>query len=455
MSQLRQAVTSHSLFTPTRLYSLYSDFKKLKEINPEGYEANIIAWRSLFAQFLNDGLLSHSFIIDTETLVHDLTLSNYGKPLSLATVFEEFISDGELMPLTQFMNSEGVYLTKWVRPALNWVIKNYIYDTSFKMSDRKGELKMEKLVSLKSLERFKNLLQEKLESQGNKSDRLFTKSQFKAYLGSLSLVKGVMTDLDIEVLLRYLQRDTKQLTVMNDVVKFGSEEITESDQAILEIKSTITTLSEQNEILEEKIHKTIRKLKQVISSPTHNKDLAKNLLKSKKLAETSLSKQISSLNQLESILFKINEAKTNLEVINSIKSSTQVLSSLNSQMGDVEAVEAVIDELQRETAKIDTTSQALADLNLNEQVDDDEIEDEFERMLMEELSKEKVSNNKRKDQGLELVSKENDGDVFEDATDNIDTVSERFKNLKLIPSEIKRDEEEVLKKEEDLEAIAN
>lgn len=46
-------------------------------------------------------------------------------------------------------------------------------------------------------------------------------------------------------------------------------------------------------------------------------------------------------------------------------------------------------------------------------------------------------------------------DAFEEAANNTETLLERFRKFKLTASTIKSDEEEVLKKEEDLEVIVN
>ncbi|KAH3672109.1 hypothetical protein WICPIJ_010153 [Wickerhamomyces pijperi] len=440
MSQLRQAVTSHPLFTPTRLYSLYSDFKKLKEINPDGYEANLIAWRSLLIELFQNGLLSNSFILDTRTLEQDLTLSNYGKPLGLCFVLEELIAEGELIPLESFMSSDGIYLTKWVKPALNWIVSRYIYDTKYKMSDRKGDLKEEKLVSLKMLEGVKGFIQEKLDQLTSKdhgaSDRLLTKSQFKEQLIASDKFKGPLTDIDVDVLLKYLERDTNQLTVSNDIIKLGGnqEEISETDLQILEIRSTILRLLESNSVLEAKIQTTKNKLHQLIAQPKYNKHLALSLLKSQKLAETTLSHQINSLTQLEGLLYKINESQTNVEVFQSIRASTKILSSLRSQIGDVETIEAVMDELRDESTKVDETTDALSGLNKDHaEIDDDEIEEEFERLLREETTKKK---------------EENEKDTETDVKDSTmqDEIMERFSKLKLSPSEIETSGTEIEKK---------
>ena len=68
-TMIQDAITQNKLFTETRIPSLYSDFKKLEQINPDGYEANLIAWKLLIQQLFHGGHLSNCFVLDTTGLL--------------------------------------------------------------------------------------------------------------------------------------------------------------------------------------------------------------------------------------------------------------------------------------------------------------------------------------------------------------------------------------------------
>ena len=60
----------------SRLRSLYSDFRDLKQLNPDGYDANIIQWKDyLIKEVWND-----TIIVNGQNLLEYLSISPYGPP---------------------------------------------------------------------------------------------------------------------------------------------------------------------------------------------------------------------------------------------------------------------------------------------------------------------------------------------------------------------------------------
>lgn len=108
---LSRAIFSHRLFSERRLPSLYSDFRSLKEKNPDGYEANVAAWNAVLTQAVRKGLLVSTNLSDSLTeensehgeanitmpdllvihsgraLLDSLTSPVWGSPLGLQVVF--------------------------------------------------------------------------------------------------------------------------------------------------------------------------------------------------------------------------------------------------------------------------------------------------------------------------------------------------------------------------------
>ncbi|ONH69042.1 Charged multivesicular body protein 7 [Cyberlindnera fabianii] len=384
-SSLRDVVISHRLFTKSRLYSLYSDFRKLKEANPDGYEANLIAWRSLIDSFFTQQVLQHAFVLNTEHLQNDLTLAEYGKPLAVDLVLEDMVRSGDLIPYKQFTEtSDSIYTTRWVRPVLSWAVNRFIYDTSYKIGDKKNGLRADKLISKKTLEKYEKEVTKKLigDAENTHTKNVFTKMQLRETIDALDIqVDGStvqLSDLDFEILLKFLERDNKKIKVKDDVVKFGDEDVTDEDIGICQIKSTMSSLELHITELQVKIDSTDKKLKLSLKNKA-SKDVSLNLLRSKKVAEQALTKQIASLTQLESVLYKIDESSTNIQLVNALEKGTDLLKSLNSQIGGIERVEQVMDDVEEQKYTADKITEEIS--RLGNGVSEDDIEAEFEEML--------------------------------------------------------------------------
>ncbi|KAH3672257.1 hypothetical protein WICMUC_004352 [Wickerhamomyces mucosus] len=439
MSGLRDTVHSHSLFTSSRLYSLYSDFRKLKEVNPDGYEANLTAWNSLIDELFQKGLFQHTFILDTKNLEESLTLSSYGKPLCLALVLEELVRSNDLIPYAEFIDrKDSIYLKRWVKPFLKQFINHYIYDTSYKLSDRNNNLKVDKLISKKTLELFESELLKELTQKKSVTAQLFHREELKNYINSLNIKLFSrenrvihLSDLDFDIFLKYLERDSNKIRVCGDVVKFDTEQITDQDISILEIKSLVIKITKSNDLLSDKINSATLALKNLVKQKSYNKELSFNLLKSRKIAENSLAKQISSLNQLESIIYKIDESATNIQLLDALQKGTIILKGLNTQIGGVEKVESIIDELEGEKYKVEKITERINDLSKGDEIDNNDLEVELDELLKQETN-----------QKLSVVDEERHTE---------EDISQKLRQLKLEPTSVKIKEDQ----HEDIEESLN
>lgn len=312
---------------------------------------------------------------------------------------------------------------------LNWTVNRFIYDTSYKIGDRKHQLKSDKLISKNLLEDYVKELENKttLENLSTHSRNVFTKLELLSYLNALNIhlygkiVK--LSDLDYDILLTYLERDVNKVKFKGDIVKFGTDEVTEEDESIAEIKSTLKSLNSKTEELQQKLDNVSLRLKESLRNK-NNKDLSLNLLRSKKLAEKSLSTQLSLTNQLESVMYKIDESSSNVQLLKALENGTVILKSLNSQIGGVERVEKIMDDLEEETYQNDKIA---AEFNrLDTQVDDSEIEAEFEEMLSQEKGRQKPEH-------------------YTESSEN--ELVDKLQELKLAPNEIDPKSEKKVEKE--------
>ncbi len=86
-SDLLNILESNPLFSKTRLPSLYSDFRKLKISNVDGFNANLNAWKSLLLKSLEKGAFKDKLQLTADNeLVHSLQLPGVGIPLAIDCV---------------------------------------------------------------------------------------------------------------------------------------------------------------------------------------------------------------------------------------------------------------------------------------------------------------------------------------------------------------------------------
>lgn len=157
--------------SPSRYKSLYSEFDKLKETNPFGYEANINWWQTAILGAARNGLLSayqphdDSFLYTISSYTHDSRQADSGggtsraksryeptgaaigileleldhlatkfyrrdekQPQSLPTVLSEMTKMGVVIPRSEFLPWAGVGWTGWifhkvVKAPLLWSLK--------------------------------------------------------------------------------------------------------------------------------------------------------------------------------------------------------------------------------------------------------------------------------------------------------------------------------------------
>lgn len=115
-----------------------------------------------------------------------------------------------------------------------------------------------------------------------------------------------------------------------------------------------------------------------------NKISALAALRSKKLAETTLSRRSEMLTQLEEVLSNIRQAADQVEMVKVMESSAKVLKSLHKEVGGVERVEDVVEELREQMAKTDEISTVVNEIGQINAGDEAEVDDELEALEREQ-----------------------------------------------------------------------
>jgi hypothetical protein len=107
-----EIIRANKHFKESRLPSLYSDFERLKLLNPEGYEANIEAWTNLLLEIIkhykdNDSRVSIPTV--NPDLKQILSIPIQGKPRSLNLILQELVSRKFLVPYSHYISVDIPY----------------------------------------------------------------------------------------------------------------------------------------------------------------------------------------------------------------------------------------------------------------------------------------------------------------------------------------------------------
>lgn len=113
---------------------------------------------------------------------------------------------------------------------------------------------------------------------------------------------------------------------------------------------------------------------------------AKSALRSKKLAENTLSARLATLGQLEEVFTQIETAADQVSIVRVLEGSSSVLASLHKEVGGVEGVEGVVDRLREEMDKVDEVGTIINEASAG-RVDEDEVDEELEALEKAEREK--------------------------------------------------------------------
>ncbi|ODA79729.1 hypothetical protein RJ55_05323 [Drechmeria coniospora] len=394
MGELADYLMQHDAnFHKARLPALYSDFRSQRTLNPDGYRANVSAWRTALARLALRGRLSTPgsgsslFVLSLdESLLRSLESRHYGQPLALGTAVREAVSAKHLFPLRQFLDSPGnLHRQGWLdlpTGLVGWTLRQLGIAAS---SPAEDTLPRGQFVVTENLETAAVELGRRTADKASRFDRVLAKSQFRdAY--ATSLVAGQrLSDTDMEVLLTFLRRDKKLIAYDGQTVRLRAagepEDITDEDTTIASIKHLTASLERQAALLNGRIDELSDDARNAVRRKNRLAALA--ALKSKKLAESSLAQRYATLGKLEEVAAKIEQASDQVQLVNIMKSSAGVLQALNAKVGDTDELEDVIDRLRRHTSDADQVASILAG-SMGTTIDDTAVDERLLELELEE-----------------------------------------------------------------------
>ncbi|KAF2083686.1 hypothetical protein K490DRAFT_51040 [Saccharata proteae CBS 121410] len=403
-----------------RLTSLYSDFRIQQEINPEGYDANVSAWRKALFHASRAGLIpsqsgaNNLLAIRTgDELARQLTTAENGRPLALAAVIQDAVAKKELIPLRDFLGAKtSIYARSWVISpwaVVAWGLRQLSSAVGFGSSDK---LAVGEFVVMENVEAASNAILKNFATPKPPTDLIFSTTRFsESFAWSLSPTNP-LSPTDLHILVTHLSRDKRACSYdpASHTIKFKNstemapKPITQQDTTIAHLTDLIASLNTQIESLTRTVKEQSDKARESVARGSNT--AAKSALRSKKLAEAGLVKRTDTLAQLEAVYAKIEEAHDQVAVVRVMEASAGVLRGLHEEVGGVEGVEGVVEGLREEMGKVDEVANVINE-GAAEGVDEGEVEDELEALeRAEREEKERVEREEREKAEAERREKE-------------------------------------------------
>lgn len=416
-------------FTESRMNSLYSDFRKIEEGNPEGFAANIAAWKTALLSMLGncDNFPDRTLINAGPDLVSFFDTLQHGTPLALDTVFDQLVKNKSIVPFPTYMDPKRnpIYSgsTWWslAKPnpigIVSWAFqKTGLYDPSWKSAQNNGKtigtLKREKYVAISALEVVATALVSQIEKDINSSSligivkgatttstdpsessnrlyamgtpggytrSIFTKQMFYATYNrvtippktgpynqlSNSALEIELSNSDLDVLLVYLSKDMPKLSVKNDVIKLQIHAANNSEI------SAVTDKDVTYAQLKHTVGKVIQRVNDLSAQIEACDKKARSALASKGSNRQSIAKYaVKSRKMAQSSQDSALDMLGNLE---------KTLSSLDTAEGNSEAFKAlensvsILNSLQKEIGGVEKVTELMDRLG-DEMADTEEID---------------------------------------------------------------------------------
>ncbi|KAK9451206.1 uncharacterized protein V1518DRAFT_381479 [Limtongia smithiae] len=432
-------VLAYPSFSERRLPSLYSDFRRLKEVNPDGYEANVQAWRDVLASAVRAGLCGSAeggqadmlVLQSGEKFLSALTSSSWGKPLALSAVLNEQVAARNFIPITTFLTQATIIYTdpqwrvlRYSKAIATWALRDSVVHEYYAIASaiwrRSGsdeKLPEIRFVVLQNVETAARVLVERVRRAAERCGgryggvytvefvkRSFSKDPFGQTTavddGDESKEEGTadsvpsLSDTDFAVLLKFLERDTKQAIITDSIIKFPLTisapltPLTEDERVFAQLRSlihTLTTRIAQQHLTALSARSKASEYITTCPQTAHLRSLALMELKRSKQAASRVTDLMQRKLQLESVMNSIETAHDNVEMAKIMERTLPVLESLNANAGG--SVEKVADLVAKVTEQVETTEEigcVLAGSVSGAAVDDAEIEDELAKMAVEE-----------------------------------------------------------------------
>jgi charged multivesicular body protein 7 len=276
-------VENEPAFRKARLPALYSDFQTQRTLNPDGYQANISAWRKALGHIVGSGLAPagraaapNLFVLQSdEQLLRALESKQYGRPLALGAVVREALAAKDLIPLREFLDAkESIYRRPWsVWNLASWTMKQLGVADMLK----RDSLPPGQFVVVSNVEEVGQAFSAQngpVAATLTRFERTFSKAHFYQTFNDQLLDGKHLSQTDMDVLLLFLSRDKSVIAYDGTTIKILSPsdsnppepaEITPEDTSIAQLKELLASLAHQTALLTARIEQLTAQAKQALS----------------------------------------------------------------------------------------------------------------------------------------------------------------------------------------------
>ncbi|KAI8946708.1 Snf7-domain-containing protein [Xylaria longipes] len=393
-------------FRKARLPALYSDFRPQRTLNPDGFVANVSAWKRGLSNAALAGhapskspARNHLTLELDDALLRALESKQFGRPLALGTVLQEALASGEMVPLPHFLRAtQSIYHKSWGH--IPWAVAGWALRQVGLTGGPGDSMPKGQVVVLQNLEVVAKAFSDVTADRIPPFERTFSRTHFRRTFEASFIEGQRLSDNDFDVLVKFLSRDKEVLATDGNTIRIRDPSetatISEEDSAIASLKELMEDLTRQTEVLSRRVDELNAAALDAVRRK--NRVSAVAALKSKKLTENNLATRHATLNQLEEVAAKIQQAADNVQLVRVMESSTGALRSLNAQVGGADRVDAVLDDLREQMGQVDEVGNVIAEVGTGAAaVDEGEVDDEFEAMLADERKKEEEAERVKKE----------------------------------------------------------
>lgn len=434
----------------SRLDSLYKDFAYLEELNPEGYRANINTWRSYLTKNYLEGSKS-LFLNCGSDLLNRLRREPQGLPRSIDLVLDSLVESGHLVSYDDFCKGtmypqEGFFLLRWMGWGSRSTKKRNLRRNHAEQYLKDVKFVIKSVIEEKS-KHIKSQLQNNILSEATGiADLVFSRQEFYRKCGFHRILNDSEDERDAMIF--YLSHYEKLIVRDGDVVKVVAPDVdplladfqrtvTEDDQRIVTLKSSLRYLESQIKTLRSQISDYASSLRDSIINSA-SRETQRNYLLGKKMVERNLNNLLNQQTSLMNLKTQLNMAATNAVLFKTLEDSSKLIKSINNSAGSVERVEELLDEIREQGDRAEEINDLLAK---SPDIDESEIEKELKDMEAEEIKKRekpKISVGERKEN--EAVERESK--IVMEKLSGLHIDSESIGPRKKDPNSIKHEESE-------------
>jgi len=407
-------IMSNKIKLPTsRLASLYRDFRDLKDLNPDGYQANINTWKDYFTNnLLND--TSTLSVHCGKNLLHKLNDSIYGEPKSIDIVIDELVSENILIPSESYFDTNKIDFDSssnkiGILSRLFGLLglRNEMKFTSRVTRDDDTYLKTDILIVINNVKKSGRTIADNISKNivDNSSELTDLVMNTDTFFKSSKVCDLWKNKIDQNIVLFYLEyylhliiTDKNIVKVISDINKkeleISNNKITDIDIGIVEIKNTLNNLNKQISKLVNEINEIETKL-QSGKYKSLSRTTQKGILKNKIISQRYLEKLSGNKNNLTEIMRQLNMSLVNKTMFDTLKQSHDVITSISDYIGSIDKVTELLEDIDVENEKATELNEILSKTNdLDNSLFEEEVNNELaelEKQMKTEKQKESTS----------------------------------------------------------------